>query len=143
MSPSPFPAPSSPVGRHNPPTLWDMAANGFSQISVAEPGRLAFLSGQIASQPGDAALPCDLADQARSATASLAAALEHLGASARDIVMLRIYVVDATTDRFGQVLTEIRKLLGREMPSVTTIGVQALFTPDILVEVEMVVRVPG
>ena len=143
MSPSPFPDPSSPVSRHNPPTLWDMAANGFSQISVAEPGRLAFLSGQVASQPDGAALPSDVSGQARSATASLAAALEHLDASARDIVMLRIYVVDATTERFGQVLAEIRKMLGSEMPSVTTIGVQALFTPEILVEVEMVVRVPA
>ena len=120
-----------------------MAANGFSQISVAEPGRLAFLSGQVASQPDGAALPSDISGQARSATASLAAALEHFGASARDIVMLRIYVVDATTERFGQVLAEIRKMLGSEMPSVTTIGVQALFTPEILVEVEMVVRVPA
>jgi len=28
------------------------------------------------------------------------------------------------------------------MPSITTIGVQALFTPEIKVEIEMVVRLP-
>jgi enamine deaminase RidA (YjgF/YER057c/UK114 family) len=28
------------------------------------------------------------------------------------------------------------------MPSMTTIGVQALYTPEILVEIEMVVRLP-
>jgi enamine deaminase RidA (YjgF/YER057c/UK114 family) len=40
--------PSLPVSRRNPPAMWDMASRGWSQISVAEPGRLAFLSGQIA-----------------------------------------------------------------------------------------------
>lgn len=33
-------------------------------------------------------------------------------------------------------------VLGDAMPSVTTIGVQALYTPKIRVEIEMVVRVP-
>ena len=44
--------PSVPVSRRNPPTMWDMASRGWSHISVAEPGRLAFLSGQIAVTPG-------------------------------------------------------------------------------------------
>jgi enamine deaminase RidA (YjgF/YER057c/UK114 family) len=46
------PQTSASVSRRNPPTMWDMASLGFSHISVAEPGRLAFLSGQIAVTPG-------------------------------------------------------------------------------------------
>ena len=38
--------------------------------------------------------------------------------------------------------TPIRKLLGDAKPSMTTIGVQALYTPEILVEIEMAVRLP-
>jgi hypothetical protein len=43
-----IPSPTSAsVSRLNPPTMWHMASLGFSHISIAEPGRLAFLSGQI------------------------------------------------------------------------------------------------
>jgi len=130
------------VRRHNPPTIWDMASGGYSQISVAEPGRLAFLSGQVGWQPIGGEAPKDVAGQARIATANLAAALKELGASGQDIVLLRVYVVDATTEKFQQVQTFLDELKGDGMPSITTIGVQALYSPDILVEIEMVVRVP-
>jgi enamine deaminase RidA (YjgF/YER057c/UK114 family) len=133
---------SAPVSRRNPKTMWDMASVGWSHISVAETGRLAFLSGQIAATPGSQDAPKDLAGQAKLATASLAAALKDLEASAQDIVMMRVYVVNATTEAFQQVLTALRELLGDAMPSMTTIGVQALYTPEILVEIEMAVRLP-
>jgi enamine deaminase RidA (YjgF/YER057c/UK114 family) len=136
------PPTSASVSRRNPTTMWNMASGGFSQISVAEPGRIAFLSGQIAAKPGSADVPKDLPGQAKLATASLAAALEELEASAQDIVMMRVYVVNATTESFQQVLTALRELLGDAMPSMTTIGVQALYTPEIKVEIEMAVRLP-
>lgn len=131
-----------PVTRRNPPSLWNMAAAGFSQISVAGSERLAFLSGQIAAAPEGGAMPRDVTGQARMATAGLAAALAELGASARDIVMLRVYVVRATTEAFQQVLGELRSILGDAMPSITTVGVEALYAPEIRVEIEMVVSVP-
>ncbi len=133
---------SASVSRRNPPTMWDMASRRYSHISIAEPGHLAFLSGQIAGEPGSEDVPKDLAGQSKLATASLAAALKELEASVQDIVMLRVYVVNATPEAFQQVLTPLRELLGDEMPSITTIGVQALFTPDIKVEIEMAVRLP-
>jgi len=52
-------------------------------------------------------VPKDLAGQAKLATASLAAALRELGASAQDIVMLRVYVVNATSEAFGQAVTPL------------------------------------
>jgi len=54
--------------------------------------------------------------------------------------MLRVYIVNATSEAFGQALTPLRELLGNTMPSITTIGVQALYRPEIKVEIEMVVR---
>ena len=133
---------SASVSRRNPATMWDMASLGWSHISVAEPGRLAFLSGQIAVAPGNGELPKDVAGQAILATASLAAALKDMEATAQDIVMLRVYVVNATSEAFGQALTPLRELVGDAMPSISTIGVQALYRPEILVEIEMVVRLP-
>jgi enamine deaminase RidA (YjgF/YER057c/UK114 family) len=122
--------------------MWNMASLGWSHISVAEPGRLAFVSGQIAVTPGSTDVPEDLASQARLATASLTATLKELEASPQDIVMLRVYVVNATSEAFGQAVTPLRELLGDAMPSITTIGVQALYKPEIKVEIEMVVRLP-
>jgi enamine deaminase RidA (YjgF/YER057c/UK114 family) len=137
-----IPSRAASVSRRNPMTMWDMASLGWSQISVAEPGRLAFLSGQIASAPGRGGVPEDLAGQAKLATASLASALKELKASAQDIVMLRVYVVNATMEAFGQAIAPLRELAGDAMPSITTIGVQALYTPELKVEIEMVVRLP-
>lgn len=133
---------STSVSRRNPPTMWDMASLGYSHISIAEPGRLAFLSGQIAAVPGSDDVPDDLAGQARLATASLAAALKDLAASAHDIVMVRVYVVNATSEAFGQAITPLREFFGDAMPSITTIGVQALYKSEFKVEIEMVVRLP-
>ncbi|WP_420381247.1 RidA family protein [Novosphingobium sp.] len=134
--------PSASVDRRNPATMWNMASGGFSQISIGEPGRIAFVSGQIAAAPGSADPPKDVAGQATLATASLAAALDELKASPQDILMMRVYVVNATTEAFQQVLSALRPLLGDAKPSMTTIGVQALYTPEILVEIEMAVRLP-
>jgi len=131
---------SASVSRRNPSTMWDMASLGFSHISVAEPGRLAFLSGQIAATHGGQEVPQDVAGQAKIATANLAAALEDLGASVRDTLMLRVYIVNATSELFGQAVAPIRELFKDAMPSITTIGVQALYKPEIKVEIEMVVR---
>jgi enamine deaminase RidA (YjgF/YER057c/UK114 family) len=133
---------SASVRRRNPPTMWDMASFGFSHISVAEPGRLAFVSGQIATTLGGGEVPDDVAGQATLAAANLAAALDDLGASAQDIVLLRVYVVNATSEAFGQAVAPLHAMLGDAMPSMTTIGVQALFRPEIKVEIEMVVRLP-
>ena len=133
---------SASVSRRNPPVMWDMASRGWSHISIAEPGRLAFLSGQIAAAPGFKEVPEDIAGQAKLATASLAIALQDLEATSQDIVMLRVYVVNATSEAFGQAMTPLREMLGDAMPSITTIGVQALYTTEIRVEIEMVVRLP-
>ena len=130
------------VAHHNPSFLWDMSAGGFAQISVAEPGRLAFLSGQVAGAPDGAPMPPNLIAQAHIVAANLKKALTELGASPDDVVMVRLYVVNATTDRFQQALTALRETFNGGKPSITTIGVQALYTPDYQLEVEMVVRVP-
>ena len=53
--------------------------------------------------------------------------------------MLRVYVVKASGAAFGQAVTPLRELFGDAMPSITTIGLQALYKPEIKVEIEMVV----
>ena len=141
--PSPAPSQSSPVTRRNPSTLWDSTINGHSQISVAEAGRLAFCSGQVAARQDGGPMPRDLVGQAQIVAANLAAELNDLKASPSDIVSLRMYVVNATTDRFLEAWAPIKEQLGGDQPSLTGVGVQTLWTPELQLEVEMVVRVPG
>jgi enamine deaminase RidA (YjgF/YER057c/UK114 family) len=66
----------------------------------------------------------------------------RLGASPDDVVTVRLYVVNATTDRFQQALTALEDTFAGGKPSITTIGVQALYTTEYQLEVEMVVRLP-
>ena len=86
-----------------------MASGGYSQISVAEPGQpcLPVRTGTPGRPTGEEPPRGDVAGQAKVAADNLAAALEELGASGKDIVMLRIYVVDATTEKFQQVQTPL------------------------------------
>jgi enamine deaminase RidA (YjgF/YER057c/UK114 family) len=70
------------------------------------------------------------------------AALKELKASAQDIVMLRVYVVNADREKFQQAVAPLHQLVGDAMPSITTVGVQALYMPEIKVEIEMTVRLP-
>ena len=133
---------ASPVVRHNPPTMLDATAIGNSQISVAEAGRLAFIAGQTATSRDGEPVPSDLAGQARIVAHQLSAALQALGAAGRDVVAFRMYVVNATEDRFEEAWAPIHEIFGGAMPSGTAIGVQALWTAELQLEVEMVVRVP-
>lgn len=135
-------AAAAPVTRHHPSFLFDMSQSGYAQVSVAEPGRLAFLSGQVAGAPDGDQMPTDLAAQAQIVAANLKKVLAELGASANDVVMVRLYVVNATTDRFMEALTALGEAFSGGNPSITTIGVQALYTPEYQLEVEIVVRVP-
>lgn len=133
---------TSPVSRLNPPALLDSTGLGLSQISVVEDGRLAFLSGQTATPRERGEIPPELADQVTVVADNLAAALDALGASPDDVILLRMFVVDATTERFEAAWAPIHRMLDRNMPSMTGVGVQALWTAALQLEIEMVVRVP-
>lgn len=132
---------ASPLTRLNPPTLPDVSAIGYSQITVAEAGRLAFVSGQVAARPGGGPVPAGHGAQAAVVAENARAALDALGATPEDVVMVRAFMVDMTPERVGEAMAALRALFG-DRPSLTGVGVAALAAPDLLVEVEMVVRLP-
>ncbi|SIO00932.1 RidA family protein [Vannielia litorea] len=129
--------------RLNPAAMPDSSALGYSQISLVEPGRMAFVSGQVAALPGGDPVPEGLAAQTRAAVANCAAALAALGAAPADIAMLRLYVVGLDGAAMGECYPVVLEWLAGAAPSITGIGVAALAGPDLLIEIEMVVRVPG
>lgn len=131
------------ITRLNPPTMPDAAAAGYSQISIAEAGRIACISGQVAWTPGGGAVPATLGGQAELAVRNAKAALAAIGATAKDLMIVRVYMVDLDEARLGELWPHIHELFDGEQPSLTGIGVAALAGPDLQVEIEMTVRVPG
>lgn len=79
----------------NPSNLFPSLPHGFSQIVVAGGRKMVFISGQTAWDTrkniigGDSVL-----EQARQALRNLQTAIEAAGGTLKDIVALRIYVVD-------------------------------------------------
>ncbi len=133
----------TPIVRLNPPSLPDAGAAGYSQISIVEPSRLAFISGQVAWRADNGPVPDTLAGQAEIVVGNAKAALEAVGASAKDLVMVRVYLVDLTPERVGVLWPQLHALFEGAQPSLTGIGVAALASPELQLEIEMVVRVPS
>jgi len=133
---------TQPITRMNPPSLPDAAELGYSQISIVEPGRMAYVSGQVAWRPDGAPVPDDLVEQTRIAAANAKAALDALGATPQDIVIARCFVTDLNPERLEQAVPPLLELFDGAQPSLTGVGVAALAAPDLQVELELTVRLP-
>ena len=129
------------IDRMNPPALPDAGNVGYSQISIAHPAPLAFVSGQVAWRADGAATPASLAEQTAIVVENLQGALDALRASSDDIVQMRIYLTDLRPETQEIAMAEILRFLDGAQPSLTGVGVTALAGPDLQIEVEMVVQV--
>jgi enamine deaminase RidA (YjgF/YER057c/UK114 family) len=130
---------SAAIDRMNPPALPDAGKVGYSQISIAHPGPLAFVSGQVAWRPDGA--PASLAGQTTIVIENLQGALDALQATTDDIVQMRIYMTDLRDETQKIAMGGILRFLDGAQPSLTGIGVTKLAGPDLQIEVEMVVQV--
>jgi len=131
------------ITRLNPPSLPDASEIGYSQISIVEAGRMAYVSGQVAWRPGGEPVPADLAEQMKIVAANAGSALEVLGATPADIVIARCFMTDLTPDRLEQVVPPLLDFFAGANPCLTGIGVAALAAPDLQVELELTVRLPN
>jgi len=122
----------------NPNNLFPSLPHGFSQIVVATGRRTVFISGQTAWDEqkkivgGDSVL-----EQARQALRNLEKAMQSAGGTSKDIVALRIYIVDYQAECGTAVGTALREFFSNENPPASTwIGVSALADPEFLIEIE-------
>ncbi len=127
------------IERLNPEGVPDAAELGYTQVTTVTPGRLAFVSGQIARRAVGDPVPSGLAEQAAIIAADLLAVLDGLDATPEHIVMLRLYLVDLSPDRMAEALPSLAGVFGDRAPSVTAVGVTSLADPEFQLEVEMVV----
>ncbi|WP_184584757.1 RidA family protein [uncultured Sulfitobacter sp.] len=128
--------------RMNPAALPNTSNLGYSQISIANAGILAFVSGQVAQAADGSAVPEGLEAQTKQVIANLTEALKALEASPQNIVQMRIYVTDLNEDAMNILMPPIIAFLNGAEPSLTGIGVAALAGPDLKVEIEMIVQLP-
>ncbi len=122
----------------NPNSLFPSLPHGFCQIVIASGKKMVFISGQTAWDArknivgGDSVL-----EQARQAFRNLEKAMETAGGTLRDIVALRIYVVDYQAESGTAVGTALREFFSPENPPASTwIGVSVLADPEFLIEIE-------
>ncbi len=108
---------------------------GYSQaVSVEANGvKTIYISGQIGE--GES-----LAEQSRNLYASMAKRLAAVGASAADVVKLVTFIVDYTPEKVGDAFAGYGGVFtdSDAPPAHTVVGVQALFQPQLLIEVEAV-----
>jgi 2-iminobutanoate/2-iminopropanoate deaminase len=122
----------------NPNSLFSSLPHGFSQVVIATGRKMVFVSGQTAWDArknivgGDSVL-----EQARQAFRNLETAMEVAGGTSKDVVALRIYVVDYQAESGTAVGTALREFFSPENPPASTwIGVSALAVPEFLIEIE-------
>ena len=111
----------------------------FSHVAVARGERVIHLAGQVGTDDRGDMVPGGLGAQAERALLNIGLALEAAGASPSDLVKLTVYVVDWDPAKFeelgGGLLAARASGSWTDVP-VTLVGVQALFTPEMLVEIE-------
>ena len=126
------------IKKLNPPSLPDAGPLGYAQVVSASPGKMVFVSGQVAVSADGAPVPPDLADQLPIVLRNLVNALEAAGASPKDVVSLRIYVVDLDPERIAGLMAPVVALFDGQAPALTGIGVSALASPEFKLEIEAI-----
>jgi enamine deaminase RidA (YjgF/YER057c/UK114 family) len=104
-------------------------------------GNIVAVSGTTAGSGGRPVAIGDPAAQTRAILEVIGNALEHAGASFKDVVRTRIYLVDiAHWEEVGRAHGEV---FGDIRPANTMLQVSAFVSPDWLVEIEADAVVPG
>ena len=122
----------------NPKSLFPSVQHGFSQVVVARGGKMVFISGQTAWDTRKKIIGGDnLLEQARQAMRNVQAAIEAAGGTLKDIVSLRIYIVNYQVENANALRAALNEFFSSAKPPASTwIGVSALAVPEFLIEIE-------
>lgn len=114
----------------------------YHHVSVATGTRHVHVAGQIARDAdGGHVATGDLVGQVEQALRNTARALAGAGATFADVVRLRFFVTQWRPEHMDAFLQGVENVaeeigLGLPLPPLSLIGVEILFEPDVLVEVE-------
>ncbi len=118
---------------HNPSDL--PPPRGFSHVSVAGPGRLITVAGQV-GQASDGNYPESLVDQFRFACENVGRALAAAGATPQSVVSLQIFTtnVDGYRESLRSIGEAYRATFNDHYPPMALLGVSRLFDQEAQVE---------
>jgi enamine deaminase RidA (YjgF/YER057c/UK114 family) len=113
----------------------------YSPVASATGTRLVLLAGQASVRPSGEVTSTDLAGQVHTALQNVAVGVTGAGGSVTDIARLTIYVVGWTQEMADALFDGLARAQASDgfatpLPPITVIGVQALWTPELLVEIE-------
>lgn len=119
----------------------------YHHVAVARGTTHVTVAGQVGQRGNDPVAAGDLAAQVAQALRNTALGLAGAGASFSDVVRLTFYVTGWTPDRIGTFMAGVEAVaedigLPLPMPPASLIGVEVLFEPDVLVEVEATAVLP-
>jgi enamine deaminase RidA (YjgF/YER057c/UK114 family) len=118
-----------------------MQPQGFAQVGIATGSRTIYLSGQTPQDAdGNVVGVGDLAAQTDQALTNVTIALDAAGATFADVAKLTVYVVGWKPELAAPLIQGVQQAAGRlgldmNRP-LTLVGVEALFSPDFLIEID-------
>jgi 2-iminobutanoate/2-iminopropanoate deaminase len=127
----------------NPPEVYDPAAFGMSQGVVDPRSGFVFISGQVAWDVSGRVRGQSVAEQTPRALDNLSAVLASAGCTAADVLAVRVYVRGELAEHMPACVPLLASYFGATRSALTGIGVASLATPDTLIEIEAVARVPA
>lgn len=113
----------------------------YAPVAVATGSRLVLLAGQAGVTPDFKPAAPDLAGQVHAALRNIIIGVRGAGGDVGDLARLTFYIVDWAPEMWDELLVGIARAqqadgLPAPTPPITLIGVQALFTPEFIVEIE-------
>lgn len=112
----------------------------FSAFAIGQGhcvGGLVFLSGQAGiNDAGEVVGPGDINAQIEQSMSNIRRALESAGSSIERIFKITVYLTDMAN--FEHVMTMRHRYFSEPWPADTTVGVQALALPELMVELEVI-----
>jgi enamine deaminase RidA (YjgF/YER057c/UK114 family) len=112
-------------------------ARGYTHVIKTSGRSTVYVSGQVGVKP-DGSVAEGLEAQARTAFANLRAALGAAGAKPENVAKITTYVVDYSPEKRAAIAGVRGEMWGDQPPASTLIGVQALATPQLLIEIEAI-----
>jgi enamine deaminase RidA (YjgF/YER057c/UK114 family) len=111
----------------------------YTHVVAATGGRMVFIAGQLAEDAeGELVGAGDFAAQAAQAFANLGRALAAAGARPDQVTKITIYVVGHRPDYLPRIEEARVAVFGDHKPADALIGVETLFEPGYLIEVDAI-----
>lgn len=122
----------------NPEIL--LKPSGYTHVVISGPGKTIYISGQVpVNASGEIVGKGDLKVQVKQVYENLKLCLTAAGATFDNVVKMNTYVVNYKPE-YITTIREVRSgyLSSKNSPASTLAGVQALYHPDVMIEIEAI-----